>query len=274
VCNNSAWKPVWDAIAADYHLSKGSDPNVVFGLLNCDSSTANSAFCDSLPIKVYPTFLISGYGNYYDSATKIRSMVTYPYKIGIVTQHIRDWAGVMLGISAARRKLSVFGRLFGRREKQQTAYVKKLQQQLAELEAQDAVKPALKSQKASARKSAPIDDGYDGDPFAALHELDYDEAYTPLIACVVDQAQEYCEDPDRTANEPFCDILYDCIDSGLAADECRPQKCPFKGPEGFAMVTQCLTEDVLVEYAKWWHQQKATLQTAKVDGSTKSVLKA
>lgn len=244
----------------------------MFGQLDCEATSANSAFCDSLPIKVYPTFLVSGYGNYYDSSTNVRSIVTYPYKIGIVSQHVRDWAGVMLGISAARRKVSAFGRVFslGRREKQQRTYVKKLQQQLAELEAQDAVKPARKSQKASARSAAPVDDGYEGDPFAALHELDYDEAYTPLIACVVDQAQEYCEDPARTAKEPFCDILYDCIDSGLAADECRPQKCPFKEPEGFAMVTQCLTEDVLVEYAKWWHQQKATMQTAKVDSSAKS----
>jgi hypothetical protein len=60
------------------------------------------------------------------------------------------------------------------------------------------------------------------DIFAELGVVDWATDYIPVIACVADRANEYCDVVvEAGLEEPFCNILMSCIMEDFAPDACR-----------------------------------------------------
>jgi hypothetical protein len=50
--------------------------------------------------------------------------------------------------------------------------------------------------------------------------------------------------------EPFCEVLENCLATGLQGDECRPKQCPFQSEAACRYVASCLDPSIQNEYSE------------------------
>jgi len=106
------------------------------------------------------------------------------------------------------------------------------------------------------------------DPFAIIHEGDLWNKFNVklpkeesiILSCVMDLSIDYCTrhvlnglqtNATTTKNdeEPFCNIIDECLKNNFQPKECQPASCPFHNPLASNYVSSCLNEKVQKEYA-------------------------
>mmetsp|Transcript_2047 Transcript_2047/g.4655 ORF Transcript_2047/g.4655 Transcript_2047/m.4655 type:complete len:539 (+) Transcript_2047:101-1717(+) len=114
--NSHAIAPSWDAIAT--HINAGSrSSNLIMALFDCEKNSRHMEVCLSAGVKVYPTFMFVGSGEYRDTDFLTRSILgkdksAGPYGAAPLKRTVKfqgnwqygdqllDWVNIMKGLSS------------------------------------------------------------------------------------------------------------------------------------------------------------------------------
>ncbi|CAM9337560.1 unnamed protein product, partial [Chrysoparadoxa australica] len=242
--------PAWDRVAQDMSPKGKKHRPLVVGKLDCEASEESIRFCHEVGVTHYPSLFTFGYGNYHDHdwitgmflKRSTHHDTVAKYNGLIYYEAVRDWVKTMAGISGYYRLEDRIKGWFGLgsgRQRDATAVVDHLRDENRALKRRNAELEygGGTGTGAGAGSSSAAGGGVTSfDPFVEMASANWDESYLPLLACIVDRSEEYC---NLVTNEPFCDLLAGCVDTGFSSMECRPQSCPF-GPIGCEHVATCL----------------------------------
>jgi len=74
----------------------------------------------------------------------------------------------------------------------------------------------------------------------------------------------------QSRDEPFCNIVENCIANDFSTEECRPQTCPLQNPMGCRYVSSCFSSKMKEEYSKAYETLFQDLNGESDNGVSKS----
>jgi len=74
----------------------------------------------------------------------------------------------------------------------------------------------------------------------------------------------------QSRDEPFCNIVENCIANDFSTEECRPQTCPLQNPMGCRYVSSCFSSKMKEEYSKAYETLFQDLNSESDNGVSKS----